>query len=60
MRCKKDTLGFQIKMSDKPVTRLGLLAVLSSVYNPLGSGAPFFIVRWSIHTQFLQEQSSPG
>ena len=32
----KDTLGFQIKTSDKPVTRRGLLAALSSVYNPAG------------------------
>ena len=32
----KDTLGFQIKTSDKPVTRRGLLAALSSVYNPVG------------------------
>ena len=28
-------------MSDKPVTRRGLLAALSSVYDPLGLGAPF-------------------
>ena len=39
----EDTLGFQIKMSDKPVTRRGLLAVLSSVYDPLGLGAPFLL-----------------
>ena len=32
----KDTLGFQIKLSDKPVKRRGLLATLSSVYNLLG------------------------
>ena len=38
---EEDTLGFQIKMSDKPVTRHGLLAALSSVYDPLGLGAPF-------------------
>ena len=35
------TLGFQIKMSDKPVIRRGLLAVLSSVYDHLG--APFLL-----------------
>ena len=28
----EDTLGFQIKMSDKPDTRCGLLAALNSVY----------------------------
>ena len=37
------TLGFQIKMSDKPVIRRGLLAVLSSVYDHLGLGAPFLL-----------------
>ena len=30
-------------MSDKPVTRRGLLAALSSVYEPLGLGAPFLL-----------------
>ena len=40
---EENTLGFQIKMSDKPVTRNGLLAVLSSVYDPLGLGAPFLL-----------------
>ena len=30
-------------MSDKPVTRRGLLAALSSVYDPLGLGAPFLL-----------------
>ena len=38
-----DILGFQIKMSNKLVTRRGLLAGLSSAYNPLGLGAPFFL-----------------
>ena len=39
----EDALGFQIKMSDKPVTRCGLLAAMSSVYDPLGLGAPFLL-----------------
>ena len=39
----EDTLGFQIKMSVKPVTRHGLLAALSNVYDPLGLGAPFLL-----------------
>ena len=37
------TLGFQIKMSDKTVMRRSLLPVLSSVYDPLGLGAPFLL-----------------
>ena len=40
---QEDTLGFIIKMDDKPTTRRGLLAALSSVYDPLGLGAPFLL-----------------
>ena len=40
---QEDTLGFIIKMDDKPATRSGLLAALSSVYDPLGLGAPFLV-----------------
>ena len=36
-------MGFQIKMSDKPVPRRGLLASLSSVCNPLDLGAPVLL-----------------
>ena len=37
------TLGFIIKMDDKPATRRELLAALSSIYDPLGLGAPFLL-----------------
>ena len=40
---QEDTLGFIVKMDDKPTTRYGLLAALSSVYGPLGLGAPFLL-----------------
>ena len=40
---QEDTLGFIIKMDEKPTTRRGLLAALSSVYDPLGLGAPFLL-----------------
>ena len=40
---QEDTLGFIIKMDDKPTTRRGLLAALSSGYDPLGLGAPFLL-----------------
>ena len=39
----EDTLGFQIKISDKPVSSCGFLASLTSVYDPLGLGAPFLL-----------------
>ena len=37
------TLGFIIEMDDKPTTRRGFLAALSSVYDPFGLGAPFLL-----------------
>ena len=40
---ENDTLGFYIKLADKPLTKRGLLSTLSSVYDPLGLGAPFFL-----------------
>ena len=40
---QENTLGFIIKMDGKPATRRGVLAALSSVYNPLGLGAPFML-----------------
>ena len=40
---QEDTLGFIIKMDDKPATRRGLLAALSSLYDRLGLGAPFLL-----------------
>ena len=33
-----------IKMNNKPATQQRLLAALSSMYDPLGSGAPFFLI----------------
>ena len=39
----EDILGFQIKKSDKPVSRRGLFAALSSVHDPLGAGATFLL-----------------
>ena len=36
-------MGFTIKMDDKPATRRRLLAVLISVYDTLGLGAPFLL-----------------
>ena len=43
MESKDDTLGFIVKMNNKPATRQGLLAALSSIYDPLGLGAPFLL-----------------
>ena len=40
---QEDMLEFFIKMDDKPATQRGVLAALSSVYEPLGLGAPFLL-----------------
>ena len=40
---KDDTLGFIIKMNNKPATQQGLLAAFCSIYDPLGLGAPFLL-----------------
>ena len=38
-----DTLEFKIVIKVKPLTRRGMLSTLSSIYNPLGLGAPFLL-----------------
>ena len=36
-------LEFRVSLKDKPLTRRGLLSLLSSVYDPLGLAAPFML-----------------
>ena len=38
-----DAFGFNLALKSKPMTRKGVLSVLSSVYDPLGFGAPFLL-----------------
>ena len=45
-----------IKLVEKPSTRRGLLSMLSSVYDPLGLGAPFMLKGREIIQQLCQEQ----
>ena len=40
---ENNTLGFKINLKEKPLTRRGVLSVLSSIYDPLGFGAPFLL-----------------
>ena len=47
-KIEEDTLGFQLQLLKKPLTRRGLLSVLSSVYDPLGIAGPFLLEGRSI------------
>ena len=38
-----DTLGFKIAIKEKLLTRRGMLTTLSSIYDPLGLGAPILL-----------------
>ena len=38
---ENDTLGFKVNLKEKPLTRRGVLSVLSSIYDPLAFGTPF-------------------
>ena len=38
-----DTLGFKIAIKEKPLIRRGMSSTLSSIYDPLGLGAPFLL-----------------
>eukprot|EP00057_Strongylocentrotus_purpuratus_P028999 XP_011683473.1 PREDICTED: uncharacterized protein LOC100891682 [Strongylocentrotus purpuratus] len=51
-----DSLGFKISPKDKPLTRRGLLSVVSSMYDPLGFASPF-VVRGKL---ILQELCQKG
>ena len=38
-----DYFGFKVTLKQKPMTRRGLLSIISSVYDPLGLAAPFLL-----------------
>ena len=40
---EKDRFTFDVKVSDKPTTKRGILSVTSSVYDPLGFAGPFVL-----------------
>ena len=40
---ESDTLGFKVKLKDKPPTRRGMLSRVSSVYDPFGFVSPFVL-----------------
>ncbi|XP_050390455.1 uncharacterized protein LOC126809746 [Patella vulgata] len=48
---ESDAFRFRIKLSDKPLTRRGILSIISSIYDPLGFISPLLLVG----KQVLQE-----
>ncbi|XP_038050892.1 uncharacterized protein LOC119724042 [Patiria miniata] len=40
---ERDCLGYKLSHKDKPLTRRGLLSIVSSIYDPLGYANPFIL-----------------
>ena len=40
---ESDELGFKVMIKDKPITRQGILSIVSSTYDPLGLASPFVL-----------------
>ena len=51
-----EAFGFKVALKSKPVTRRDVLSVWSSVYDPLGFGAPFLLKE----KQILQKLCEQG
>ena len=49
-----DNFGFKLILKQKPVTRRGLLSIISSVYYPLGPAAPFLLQGKLINQEFCR------
>jgi len=51
-----DTLGFRSVVSQKPLTRRGILSILSSVYDPLGFLSPYILNAKVIVQELCRQQ----
>ena len=52
---ENDTMGFRINLKDTPMTRRGLLATISSIYDPLGLAAPYMLTGRKILQQLIAD-----
>ena len=41
--CESDTFQFRVTINNKPLTRRGILSIVSTIYDPLGFIAPFIL-----------------
>ena len=53
---ESDFLEFRIVLYDKAPTRIGILYVISSVYDPLGFAAPFTLPAKKILQDLCREE----
>ena len=53
-----DKLGYHVKKMEKPLTRRGILSMLSSVYDPLGIASPFVLKARKIVQDLCQAKTS--
>jgi len=40
---EEDTLGYKVILKEKPMTRRGMLSMISQIYDPLGIASPFLL-----------------
>ncbi|PFX16138.1 Uncharacterized protein K02A2.6 [Stylophora pistillata] len=52
---ERDSFKFKINLKDKPVTRRGILSIVSSVYDPFGMAAPLLLRRKRIFQHLCKE-----
>ena len=53
---ESDTFKFRITVKDKPITRRGILSVVSSIYDPLGFAAPFTLTAKKLLQDLCKEE----
>ena len=54
---QSDSFGFRIILTNKPVTRRGILSTVSSIYDPLGFIAPLTLVAKKILQELCRSKS---
>ena len=54
---QSEELQFRVELKDRPLTRRGILASVSSVYDPLGLLAPFLLTGKQILQDLCKNQT---